>query len=369
MTRRILFLILLLLPATAPAQRKKATDADGLYPPIVEDKKKKTESTQTLPPARELPTAVAGETSHLIFQVSPLSSKGLLSQQTRDALHFLQHSSHGATILKLRAFVAGSGDMRRIGELIAELWTDKRTPLPALSVVQTGGLPLEGAQVIIESIAEEHRTGNPSGIAFVSGQTADSLEASLGKLSGTLKEGGMGDADMLKVTCFVRFLEEDKDAARLIAQRFPNAAANCVQMQREYVLPVAECEGAARAREPASPMKFLARGPSGNSQMVVVSSPKLVFSSTQLAFGSQEGDIRLAFDRLQKSIAPLNASLDSTVMSHIYLVSKGLNDTLRTVRSGYYNRNSPPAGTMLPIESLPSLDASMGLDVVAVASQ
>ncbi|MGA2596825.1 MAG: hypothetical protein ABSH09_07505, partial [Bryobacteraceae bacterium] len=55
-TRRIiLFLIpFLLLPATAPAQRKKATDADGLYPPIVEDKKKKTETTQTLPPAREL---------------------------------------------------------------------------------------------------------------------------------------------------------------------------------------------------------------------------------------------------------------------------------------------------------------------------
>lgn len=370
-TRRIiLFLIpFLLLPATAPAQRKKATDADGLYPPIVEDKKKKTETTQTLPPARELPTAVVGETRNLIFQVSPLSSRGLLSQQTRDALRFLQHSSHGATILKLRAFVAGSGDMRRIGELIAELWTDKRTPLPALSVVQTGGLPLEGAQVIIESIAEEHRDVNPGGIAFVSGQAADSLEASLGKLSGTLKEGGMDDADMLKVTCFVRFLDEDKDAARLMAQRFPNAAANYVQMQREYVLPVAECEGAARAREPASPVRFMPPGPAGYSPMVIVSAPKLVFSSTQLAFGSQEGDIRLAFERLQRSIAPLNGRLDTVVMSHIYVVSKGVTDTLRAVRSGYFDHNSPPAGTMLPTESLPSLDASMGLDVVAVASQ
>ncbi len=370
MTRRILFLIpFLLLPATAPAQKKKATDADGLYPPIVENKKKKSETTQTPPPERELPTAVIGETSHLTFQVSPLLSKGLLSQQTREALHYLQRSSRGATILKLRAFVAGSGDMRRIGELIAELWTDKHTPLPALSVVETGGLPLEGAQVIIESIAEDHRTVNPNGIAFVSGQTADSLEGSLGKLSEILKDGGMDKADMLRVTCFVRYLDENKDASRLISERFPNAAANYVQMQREYVLPVAECEGTARAREAATPVKFLAPGPAGNPQMVVVSAPKLVFSSTQLAFGGQEGDIRLAFDRLQKSISPLNARLDTVVMSHIYLVSKGLAGTLRTVRSGYFNHNQPPASTMLPIESLPSLDASMGLDVVAVAAQ
>lgn len=179
----------------------------------------------------------------------------------------------------------------------------------------------------------------------------------------------MEDADMLKVTCFVRFLDENKDAARLIAQRFPNAAANYVQMQREYVLPVAECEGSARAREPASPVRFMPPGPAGYSPMVIVSAPKLVFSSTQLAFGSQEGDIRLAFDRLQKSIAPLNASLDTAVMSHIYLVSKGLTDTLRVVRLSFYNRNSPPANTILPVESLPSMDASMGLDVVAVVSQ
>jgi enamine deaminase RidA (YjgF/YER057c/UK114 family) len=154
-----------------------------------------------------------------------------------------------------------------------------------------------------------------------------------------------------------------------MAQRFPNAAANYVQMQREYVLPVAECEGAARAREPATPVRFMPPGPAGYSPMVIVSAPKLVFSSTQLAFGSQEGDIRLAFDRLQRSIAPLNARLDTVVMSHIYVVSKGVTDTLRAVRSGYFDHNSPPAGTMLPTESLPSLDASMGLDVVAVASQ
>jgi enamine deaminase RidA (YjgF/YER057c/UK114 family) len=368
----LLFLIpFLLLPATAPAQKKKkkgATD-EGLYPPVIlEEKKKKPEVTQTLPPPRELPSAVAGATDRLIFQVSPLSSRGLLSQQTRDALHALQRSANGATILKLRAFVAGSGDMRRIGELIGELWTDRRTALPALSVVQTGALPLEGAQVIIESIAESHKAVNPNGLAFLAGQPGDSLDQSLGKLEGTLKQAGMDDAAMQHVTCFVRSLDESRDAQRLMTQRFPNAAVNYVQMQREYALPVAECEGIARAPESSSAgVKFMLPAAPGYSQVVVVNGPKLVFSATQLAFGAQPGDVRLAFERLRKSITPLNARLDAVAMSHIYLISRGLTDTLRTVRSEFYSKASPPASTMLPIEGLPSLDASLGVDVVAVA--
>lgn len=105
----------------------------------------------------------------------------------------------------------------------------------------------------------------------------------------------------------------------------------------------------------------------GYSQVVIVNAPKLVFSSTQLAFGAQEGDIRLAFERLGRSIVPLNARLDGVAMSHIYLTSRGLTEVLRTVRADFYSKTSPPASTMLPIEGLPSLDASLGVDVVAVA--
>jgi enamine deaminase RidA (YjgF/YER057c/UK114 family) len=368
----LLLIPFLLLPAMGPAQQKKkkkgATD-EGLYPPVIlEDKKKKPEVTQTLPPPRELPTAVLGATDRIIFQVSPLSGKGLLSQQTRDALHFLQHSANGATILKLRAFVAGSGDMRRIGEIIGELWADRHTPLPALSVIQTGALPLEGAQVIIESIAEVHKAVNPNGVAFLAGQPGESLDQSLGKLQGTLKQAGMDDSAMLHVTCFVRSLDESRDAQRMMTQRFPNASVNYVQMQREYVLPVAECEGIARAADAAfSGVKFMLPAAPGYSQVVIVNGPKLVFSATQLAFGTQEGDVRLAFERLRKSITPLNARLETVAMSHFYLISRGLTDMLRTVRSEFYNKASPPASTMLPIEGLPSLDASLGVDVVAVA--
>jgi len=257
--------------------------------------------------------------------------------------------------------------MRRIGEITGELWTDRHTPLPALSVVQTGGLPLEGAQVIIESIAEAHRAVNPNGVAFLAGQPGGNLEQSLGKLEGALQQAGMDDAAMLHVTCFVRSLDENGDAQRLMSRRFPNAVLNYVQMQREYVLPVAECEGVARASESAAPVKFMLPTAPGYSQVVIVSAPKLVFSSTQLAFGTQEGDVRLAFERLSKSIMPLNARLDTVAMSHIYLISRGLTDMLRVVRSEFYSTTSPPASTLLAIEGLPSLDASLGVDVVAIA--
>ncbi len=347
--RSVLLLLIpfLLLPPAAPAQKKKRNmDEDGLYPPVVLDnsKKKKTEPTQTLPAERELPAAVAGETDRLIFQVSPLSNKGLLTPQTREALRALQRSAHGATILKLRAFVAGSGDMRRIGQLVSELWSDKRTPLPVLSVVQTGGLPLEGAQVVIESIAEERKTVNPSGIVFLSGQPADGLEQSIAKLESAAKKG-----EVLRVTCFVRSLDENKHAERLISERFPNAAVNYVQSQRQYLPPSAECEGVARA-------------PAGAA--TVAPAPKLVLSGAQLGFGTEEGDIRLAFERLQRALTPFEAQLKSIVDSHVYVLSRRMAERIHGSEPGLFESK---ANTTVQVEGLPSLDAAFGVDVIAAA--
>jgi len=63
---------------------------------------------------------VVGDTRRLTFLVTPLSSKGLLSQQVRDALKALATEAGGNTVLKIRAFVAGSGDMRRVHDLVSE---------------------------------------------------------------------------------------------------------------------------------------------------------------------------------------------------------------------------------------------------------
>ena len=104
--------------------------------------------------------------------MSPLSTKGLLSQQVRDALKALHRTVGGSSIVKLRAFVAGSGDMRRVQAIVSETFTDRRLSLPALSVVQVGGLPLEGAQVVLESVSVAKKESNPHGLIYISGQAA-----------------------------------------------------------------------------------------------------------------------------------------------------------------------------------------------------
>ena len=78
-----------------------------------------------------------------MFHISPLSGKGLLSQQTRDALKAILKANGGAPVIHLRAFVAGSGDLRRVPQIVSEVFTAKKMPLPSVSVVLAGGLPLE----------------------------------------------------------------------------------------------------------------------------------------------------------------------------------------------------------------------------------
>src|SRR5580704_9006806 len=250
-TAALFAVLFALLAVDLPAQKKKpGADDEGCIPvvaPETKQKKKKSEETQTLPPPKELPAAVTAETDRLAFGASPLIGKGLLSQQTRDALKALLKTNHG-TIVKLRAFVAGSGDLRRVGELVAEIFTEKHLPLPVLSVVQVGALPMEGAQVVLESIEVDRKAVNLHGIAFLAGQNAPSVAQSLAKLTVALNGGGMQAEDALRVTCFVSSLDEQRDAHQLMTAAFPGAALNYVQMQREPVTPAAECEAVARLR-------------------------------------------------------------------------------------------------------------------------
>jgi enamine deaminase RidA (YjgF/YER057c/UK114 family) len=128
----------------------------------------------------------------------------------------------------------------------------------------------------------------------------------------------------------------------------------------------------ARLRAPAAaPVSFL--NPSGlekspnYSQVALVKSAKLVITGTQLAFGSQEADIKLAFERMLKVLNSSNARFDQLVMSHTYVTSSGIIPRVRSVRAGYYSAAEPPASTLLPFEALPSIDASFGVDVIAAA--
>jgi len=99
--------------------------------------------------------------------------------------------------------------------------------------------------------------------------------------------------------------------------------------------------------------------------VALVSAPKLVLTGTQLAFQEQEPDVKLALDRLGRTLESQGATYKDTVMSHVYVLSRPATDAFRKLRFQFLDQNKPPAGTLLPFEGLPSADASLGIDVVA----
>jgi enamine deaminase RidA (YjgF/YER057c/UK114 family) len=335
-TRLWLVIFVCLLGADTLAQSNKKLDPDAGYVPTVapeDKKKKKAEETQALALPPELPAAVTAETARLAFQVTPLSAKGLLSQQTREALKGLLRSNRG-TIVKLRAFVAGSGDLRRIGEIVGEMFQEKHLPLPALSVVQVGALPLEGAQIEIEATEVDRKIVNPNGVVFVAAQPAPSVAESLAKLKSLA-------SDALAVTCFVSSLDDQRDTQQGMSAAFSGAALDYVQMQRAPVSPPAACEAVARAAKPGAPAE-------------------IVITGTQLAFGSKDDDLKLAADRLEKALAAKGAHLDHAISSHLYITAPALASRAVAIIPG------DSARSVVPVEALPSLDSAFGLDVIAV---
>src|SRR5580700_8129859 len=130
------------------------------------EKKNPDDTTQTLDLPKDPPMVAVGEPRRLVFHVWPLSAKGLLSQQTREALKAILKANGGAPVVHIRAFVAGSGDLRRVPQIVSEVLAEKKMPLPSVSVVQAGGLPLEGAQVVLEAVSQAKRDVNPGGLTF-----------------------------------------------------------------------------------------------------------------------------------------------------------------------------------------------------------
>lgn len=310
--------------------------------------KKKTEEpvTQTLPVLKDPPGAISAETARLVFHVSPLSNKGLLSQQVRDALKALLRDTHGAAIVKLRAFVAGSGDMRRISTIVSETFTDRKLPLPAVSTIEVGALPLEGAQVVIESIAVDRKNVNPNGLAFYSAQPVKQLRPLKGALH---------------ATCFLSSLDDLAKVQSTVTAAFAGAVLTYVQAQRLGFEALDVCEAVARLdRPPAQPIVF-------EEGAALVNTPKIVLTGTQMAFRDTDADLRLAFERLRKALEPLGITYRDVFWSSAYPLTRPVEEKVRAMQQEFFDRSNPPAGTMLLFEGLPSLDATMAMDVIAAA--
>jgi enamine deaminase RidA (YjgF/YER057c/UK114 family) len=344
-------------------------------------KKKKEDETQTLQLPKELPAAVVGDTRRLTFHVTALSSKGLLSQQIRDALKAIARDAGSETVLKIRAFVAGSGDLRRVRDMVSESFADRRQPLPSLSLIQSGGLPLDGAQVILEYIAATRKDVNPQGLVFLSAQPAFSdnptdpvaplTGKSLTSLRTVVKAAGSEPADVVRVTCFFSSLENLDASRQQVATEYPKAALNFVQTERAPSRAIAACEAVARLRwNTGRPLHFVnAEGiPElpGESQAALVAAPHVVLTGSQVSFGYEEKDARLAFDRVKRALEQSGASMRDVAFAHYYPLSGGIAAQVRKMRAEFFDTAHPPAGSLLIFESLPSMDAGFAVDVVAV---
>jgi enamine deaminase RidA (YjgF/YER057c/UK114 family) len=329
------------------------------------------EITQTLPVLPDPPAAVSAETERLVFRVAPLSAKGLLSQQVRDGLRALLKDARGTTYVKVRAFVAGTGDMRRVQTILSETFSEKRLPVPALSTIQGGALPGEGVQVALEAIGVQRKAVNPHGLAFISGQAADTGAKSVEQIQTALRGLGLEGKNVLSVSCFLSTLDNHSALRSGVAAAFPGAAASFVQMQRLPVRIPVECEAVAALNRPAAQRVQMVNPegltPSPNySQVAVVGPGRIVVTGTQMGFGTEPADVRLAFDRLAKSLDTQQVSCKDVVYTHVYPVSNVAAERVRAVRFDYFDKARPPASTLLPFEGLPSLDASFGIDVIAV---
>ena len=344
-------------------------------------KKKKEELTQTLQLPKELPGAVVGDTRRLTFHLTPLSAKGLLSQQIKDALRAVARESGNETVLHIRAFVAGSGDLRRVRDLVSEFFTEHHQPLPSLSLIQSGGLPLEGAQVVMEFIGAARKELHPSGLVFLSPQPAYSenptdplpplTTKSLALLRQTLTAAGSEPADVLRVSCFFSSLENLAASREQVQAAFPRAALNFVQTERAPSRAMAACEAVAGLTWNTGTALHMLNAEGlpalpGESQAALVAAPHVVLTGTQVSFGYEEKDARLAFERLKRVLEQAGASAHDVAYAHYYPLSPGIAAQVRKIRAEFFEAARPPAGSLLIFESLPSMDAGFAVDVVAV---
>jgi enamine deaminase RidA (YjgF/YER057c/UK114 family) len=252
-----------------------------------------------------------------------------MTQQTRDALRGILKESAGNPVIHIRAFVAGSGDIRRVPQIVSEVFGEKKQPLPSVSVVLAGGLPVDNAQVVLESISMAKRDVNPNGLSFVTGDEATDADPGA-SMKPLLDRALMGlkVSDALEVTCFVSSMSNPSDLTADVSRHFPGAAIDLVQSQRAPYTASAECEAVTRGTQ--------------------VTASKLAFTGT-----------RVTFPRLDRDIAEAGSEPSAIVMMHVYPLSRTAAESVRK-----QHPTTAPV-TMVPFEGVAFLDAPFAVDAVA----
>lgn len=326
------------------------------FPLWPQHKRKSTDDqSQVLPLPPEPPKALEADAATLDFHISPLLRTGGLSVQIRQSLTNLIRDTKGETILKLRAFVAGVGDARRVQAEAVALFTDKKLPLPALTILQVGALEQESASVVIEAVVGTHHTVNPNGLAFFNGQAGASYAQAVEQLRASAKQAAVDPEHMLRCTCFTGNIDNAAALRAALAAAFPKADINVVQPLRDPASDSTLCEGVgqvsqARGEGPVVVLK--------NARATIVNSQKLVFTGLQLSFGNFLDDAEQAVMRLHQTAFAFGPQ-EAPVQINAFVLDAYAGSAIR-------KKTSVPlsAFTVETVEGLPAVDATAGIEAV-----
>jgi hypothetical protein len=340
----------------------------GIQQAGAQKKKYEEPKSQVMPLPRELPMALAADTASLDFHVSTLLKTGGLAAQIRQSLNDLLRDTHGETIIKLRAVVAGAGDARRVQTETTGIFTEHKLPLPVVSIMQVGALGFEPAKVVIEAVVATHRAENPGGLAFVAGQIGASLPEALAKLQRGASAAAVTPGEILSATCFTSRMESYDAARTSIQSVFPKALINVVQALRDPLNDASMCEAvgrlpAAPGSDPAS--KRQVTWLSG-ARVTLVRSPQLIFTGMQLTFGSFLDDAHEAFLRLQRVASTAQMGQPAGQASGQVPVQVNAFSLNASAGSAVSKTTSYPQSTFTvqTVEGLPAIDASSGIEAI-----
>jgi enamine deaminase RidA (YjgF/YER057c/UK114 family) len=310
---------------------------------------------QILPLPPNLPMALAADTASLDFHISPLLKTGGLSAQIRRSLNDLIRDTHGETIVKLRAFVAGAGDARRVEAEAAEIFSERRLPLPVLSILQVGGLDDTAAQVVIEAVVSTPRTVNPNGLAFIAGQHGATLREALEKMKQAASAATVEPDHLVTMTCFTSRIEDYEATRASVLKIFPRTAFNLVQAVRDPKSDASMCEAVGQlSQAPAQGEVVWLKG----ARATLVNSQQLVFTGLQLTFGSFLDDAHQAFLRLHRAataLQPVEVPVQVDAFSLNVYAGSALVKTTSFPQSTF---------TVQTVEGLPAIDASAGIEAI-----
>lgn len=315
----------------------------------------KEPKSEVLPLPKELPMALPAETATLEFRALPLLQSGGLAAQIRQSVSLLLRDTRKEdSVVKLRAFVAGPGDARRVQSVVTDSFSEHKLPLPVVTIVEVGALQDNRVQVAMEATISTRKQLNPNGLVFLSGQIGDTLDAALTKLRASAASASAGN--ILRATCFVSRIDGEGSAMqRAVTTALPGATVTVIQALRDPTSDTATCEAVAQAKPAASsssaPVLLFPQ-----ARATLVRTDQLIFTGLQLSFGNYLDDAQEAFDRLTHTasvINPVDTPVQVTAFSPDPASMAALRKTTHVPLSIF---------TVQPVQGLPGADAAAGVE-------